>query len=307
MSRLEKPGHFILDPGLQSGIQQLFMKDMSNNNPGVAIQGIEGSFHQIAAQSFFGPDVPVVCCHSFRDLFKAASDKNKTFAAVMAIENSIAGSLLPNYNMLQTSDLEVVGEVYLEIKHQLLANPGVVLDDIREVHSHPMAILQCLDYLNKHNWKIVETEDTALSARLLHQHRSKHIAAIASKLSAKLFDLNTLTGNIHTLKNNYTRFLVLQRRGEKPAIVEGNKASVNFNAPDERGSLARILVKIADAGVNLTKLQSFPIPGSDWLYSFHADMEFDDINNFNKLIDIILPITDQLKVYGIYQSGKTKK
>jgi prephenate dehydratase len=283
------------------------MKQVPCTDLGVAIQGIEGSFHQIAAQTFFGPDVPVVCCNNFRDLFKVLADKKKTFAGVMAIENSIAGSLLPNYNLLQLSDLEVVGEVYLEIKHQLLANPGVVIEDIKEVHSHPMAILQCLEFLDKYNWKIVETEDTALSARLLHQHHSKHIAAIASKLSAKLFGLNTLTGNIHTLKNNYTRFLVLQRRGERSFSTEGNKASVNFNAPDERGSLAKILARIAEAGVNLTKLQSFPIPGSDWLYSFHADMEFEDIDLFNKLIINVMPITDQLKVYGVYQSGKRKK
>src|ERR1700710_1067819 len=155
----------------------------------IAIQGYEGSFHQVAARQFFGKDVTVFPCATFREVVKIAANNKESKGGVMAIENSIAGSILPNYNLLQKSNLQIVGEIYLQIEQNLLVNPGVKLEDIREVHSHPMAILQCIDYLEKYNWKLIETEDTALSAKHIHQHRSKHIAGIASKLSADLFQL----------------------------------------------------------------------------------------------------------------------
>lgn len=186
---------------------------------GIAIQGYEGSFHQVAARNIYGKFVDVIPCATFRDLIRVASDKNASSGAIMAIENSIAGSILPNYNLLQKSKLKVVAEVYLSISQNLLVNPGVKLEDIKEVHSHPMAILQCLEYLEQYNWKLVETEDTALSAKMVHQHRSKHAAAIASKLAAELFDLEVLAPSIQTMKNNFTRFLVLQRE-KKPLIFQ---------------------------------------------------------------------------------------
>src|SRR6476469_611934 len=149
----------------------------------VSIQGYEGSFHQMAAQQFFGKNVWVIPCATLREVIKLAQNKKESDGGVMAIENSIAGSILPNYNLLQKSNLKIIGEVYLQIKQNLMVNPGVKLYDIKEVHSHPMAIQQCLDYLDKHNWRIVETEDTALSAKHIQKHHSKHIAAIASKLA----------------------------------------------------------------------------------------------------------------------------
>ena len=223
----------------------------------------------------------------------------------MAIENSIAGSILPNYNLLQKSNLRIIGEIYLQIRQNLLVNPGVTLEDIREVHSHPMAIQQCLDFLNQYNWKLIETEDTALSAKHVHQHHSKHVAAIASKLAADLFGLDIIAPNIHTMKNNYTRFLILKRDDEQTHIDEADKASVNFHTDHSRGSLARVLTAIADGGINLSKLQSFPIPGSDWKYSFHADMEFETTAQFNQVIETIKPITEGLRIYGVYKKGKT--
>lgn len=272
----------------------------------ISIQGYEGSFHQVAAQQFFGKDVEVLPCATFREVVKIATNKKDSEGGVMAIENSIAGSILPNYNLLQKSNLQVVGEVYLHIKQNLLVNPGVQLEDIREVHSHPMAILQCIDFLEKYNWKLVETEDTALSAKHIHQKRHKHAAAIASKLAADLFELEVLAPNIHTLKNNYTRFLVLQRKDQTTVIEDANKASVNFHTDHSRGSLAKVLSKIAEGGINLSKLQSFPIPGSDWQYSFHADMEFDDLAQFEKVIRQIEPLTVTCQVYGIYKNGRIK-
>lgn len=270
----------------------------------VSIQGFEGSFHQVAAQQFYGKDTEVICCATFKEVVKLAADKKQSDGGIMAIENSIAGSILPNYNLLLKSNLKIVGEVYLQIKQNLLVNPGVSLDDIREVHSHPMAIQQCFGFLDKYNWKLVETEDTALSAKHVHQHKSKHIAAIASKLAADLYNLEIIAPNIHTLKSNYTRFLVLQRQDIVNEIAGADKASINFFTDHSKGSLAKVLTKIADEGINLSKLQSMPIPGSDFKYSFHADMEFDTVEQFKKVIKKIEALTDGLSVLGIYKNGK---
>jgi len=272
----------------------------------VSIQGYEGSFHQVAAEQYFGKDVQVITCATFRELVRVASSQQESEGGVMAIENSIAGSILPNYNLLQQSDLRVVGEIYLQISQNLLVNPGVKLEDIREVHSHHMALLQCIDYLERRpNWKLVETEDTALSAKHLMQHRSRHTAAIASKLAAHLFGLDILAPDIQTMKNNYTRFLILQRQDSAVTVEQPDKASVNFHTDHSRGSLARVLSTIADGGINLSKLQSSPIPGSEWEYSFHADMEFEDMGQFERVIEAMRPLTAALKVYGIYKKGRT--
>ncbi len=269
----------------------------------VSIQGYEGSFHQVAAQTFFGKTVEVIPCATFREVIKIAGNKKESDGAVMAIENSIAGSILPNYNLLQKSNLRIVGEIYLQIRQNLLVNPGVKLEDIREVHSHTMALQQCYEFLDKYKWKLVETEDTALSAKHVHQHKSKHIAAIASKLAAELFQLEMIAPNIQTMKNNYTRFLVLQREDMAAPVADADKASVNFHTDHSKGSLAKVLTKIAEGGINLSKLQSFPIPGSDFKYSFHADMEFDTPEQFSQVIDSIRPLTAELKVYGLYKNG----
>ena len=273
---------------------------------GWAIQGYEGSFHQVAAQLFFGKDVQVICCDTFKDVVKIASNKKESEGGIMAIENSIAGSILANYNLLQKSNLKIIGEIYLQIRQNLLVNPGVKLEDIREVHSHTMALQQCYDFLDKHKWKLVETDDTALSAKNIHQHKSKHIAAIASKLAAELYNLDVIAPNIHTLKNNYTRFLYLQREENVKPVEDANKASVNFHTDHSKGSLAKVLTKISDGGINLSKLQSFPIPGSDFKYSFHVDMEFDNAEQFNKVIEDITPLTAAIKIYGVYKRGLWK-
>ncbi len=272
----------------------------------IAIQGYEGSFHQVAAQQFYGNDVEVIPCATFRELIKVAQNKKESSGGIMAIENSIAGSILSNYALLPKSNLKIVGEVYLQIKQHLLVNPGVRIEDIREVHSHTMALQQCYLFLDKHNWKLVETEDTALSAKHVHQHKSKHIAAIASKLAAELFHLEVIAPNIHSLKNNYTRFLALERTDTATQVENLNKASVSFYTDHSRGSLARVLTKIADLGINLSKLQSMPIPSSEFKYSFHVDMEFDSLEQFRNVIEQITPITEQIQIYGIYKRGLWK-
>jgi prephenate dehydratase len=225
----------------------------------------------------------------------------------MAIENSIAGSILPNYNLLQKSKLQVIGEVYLSISQNLLTYPGVKLEDIKEVHSHPMAILQCLDYLEKYNWKLVESEDTALSAKIVQQHKSKHTAAIASKLAAQMFDLNIITPDIHTLKNNITRFLILSPASAKIAVEQVNKASIYFQTDHSKGILAKVLAKIAQGNVNLSKLQSMPIPGSTFKYGFYADLEFDNKKQIEKVLEALKGLTNSIRIFGMYQKGKVVK
>lgn len=273
----------------------------------VAIQGYEGSFHQEAARKFFGKNVEVIPCDTFRQVIKVASNANESEGGVMAIENSIAGSILPNYNLLKKSNLTIVGEKYLHIRQHLLVNPGVQLSDIKEVHSHPMALLQCIDYLEQHHsWKLVETDDTALSARYIHRHKSKHTAAIASKLAAELYELEMIAPDIHTLKNNYTRFLMVQRKEDAIAIEDADKASVYFETDHSKGSLAKVLTAIASQGINLNKLQSMPIPGSDFLYGFYADMEIENIDQFNEVIGEMNNLTVHLKVFGTYKKGILK-
>jgi len=274
---------------------------------GICIQGYEGSFHQVAAQKFFGKNIPVIPCASFRDLIKFASDARQSAGAVMAIENSIAGSILPNYNLLKKSSLKVIGEVYLSISQNLLVNKGVQLTDIKEVHSHPMAILQCLDFLEQYNWKLIETEDTALSAKHLQQHKSKHIAAIASKLAAELFDLDIIGPDIQTQKTNITRFLVLKRTDDVTETEGADKASLYFQTDHSKGVLAKVLTTIAKADINLSKLQSMPIPGSNFNYGFYADLEFDQIKQLNTVMRSIESLTNSVKLFGVYKKGKLIK
>ncbi|HRG23409.1 MAG TPA: prephenate dehydratase [Chitinophagaceae bacterium] len=272
----------------------------------VSIQGYEGSFHQVAARLFHGKTVTVIPCDTFRDVVRVASSKKESDGAVMAIENSIAGSILPNYNLLQKSNLKIAGEIYLQIRQNLLVNPGVQLEDIREVHSHTMALQQCYGFLDKYKWKLVETDDTALSAKNIHQHKSRHVAAIASKLAAELYELDVLAPNIHTMKNNYTRFLMLEREETVLPVTDADKASLTFHTDHSKGSLVKVLSRIADGGINLSKLQSFPIPGTDFKYAFHADMEFDNQDQFDKVLEQIKPLTEAVRVYGVYKRGVWK-
>jgi prephenate dehydratase len=273
----------------------------------VTIQGYEGSFHQVAARQFFGKNVEVITCGTFKEVVCIGEDKKQSDGAVMAIENSIAGSILPNYNLLQKSKLQVIGEVYLSISQNLVANKGVKLEDIKEVHSHPMAILQCLDYLEKYNWKLVESEDTALSAKMVQQHKSKHIAAIASKFAAQLYDLNVLTPDVHTLKNNITRFLIMEPIATKTKVEHADKASIYFQTNHSRGILSKVLAKIAQGNVNLSKLQSMPIPGSTFKYGFYADLEFENNKQIEKVLENVKALTNSTKVLGLYKKGKVVK
>lgn len=269
----------------------------------IAIQGYQGCFHQAAAMQYFGEDIELICCANFRQVIQSVKADPACSGGVMAIENSIAGSILPNYNLITKANLRITGEVYLHIDQNLLVNPGVTLHEIEEVHSHPMALLQCTDYLEQFPWKLVETEDTALSAAMVHQTGSTRIAAIAGALAADMFCLHMLAPDIQTEKYNYTRFWILEEQDNGTAPPD--KASMVFQTDHSKGSLARVLGKISECGVNLSKLQSFPIPGSEWKYQFHADCEFAELSQWQKLLELITPFTAGIQVYGVYKNGKT--
>ncbi len=272
----------------------------------IAIQGFEGSFHEIAARHYLGNEIDIIPCSSFSEVVKTASNKKLSDGGFMAIENSIAGSILPNYALLEKSNLTISGEIYLHINHNLMVNKGVKLEDIKEVHSHPMALLQCLDYLENYpHWKLVEKEDTASSAKYINQYNHKHAAAIAGKPAAELYKLDIIKSNIQTHKNNYTRFLFLQKASKKPVGQDVNKASISFQTDHSKGALAKVLTKIAADNINLSKLQSIPVPAKEWQYIFHADMEFDSIDDFDNAIRNIRPGIGALKIFGTYKKGVT--
>ncbi|UPL49005.1 prephenate dehydratase [Hymenobacter sublimis] len=274
--------------------------------PAVAIQGFEGSFHQIAARRYFSSEaVDVVPCATFGEVVNSVV-RGQAGAAVMAIENSIAGSILPNYTLLRKSGLRVMGETYLHIRQHLMALPGQQVEDITEVHSHPMALLQCADYLSHHkHWRLLETEDTALSAQRIRESQRTGVAAVAGTLAAELFGLDILEADIHSEKKNYTRFLVVARPENAQEVTRPNKASLYFHTNHTQGSLARVLVRIADLGINLSKLQSCPKPGSTWHYYFHADLEFDQPEQLQAALQAIAPLTEGLEVLGVYHKGDT--
>ncbi|GAB4496789.1 MAG: prephenate dehydratase [Saprospiraceae bacterium] len=269
----------------------------------IAIQGVPGAFHEIAARQFFGKNIEVVSALSFAELFEKTADSAQTDAAVVAIENSIAGSILGNYKLLVSSNLSVVGEVYLRIQQNLLALPGVSLTDLREVHSHPMALAQCTEFFKK--WpriRLVESEDTAESAAHIARHRAKHIGAIASTLAAERYGLAILAPAIETVPENYTRFLVLRRAGEAGIPQNANKASVCFTTAHEPGSLAKVLALLANAGANLTKIQSVPILGKPWEYQFFADFT---AAKPAEIVELLEEQTTDLQILGIYKEGNS--
>jgi prephenate dehydratase len=266
----------------------------------IAIQGYKASFHHIAANNYFGSDrIEIMPCDTFRQV-AAAVKRGEADMGLMAIENSIAGSIIPNYSILQDENLQVAGEVYLPIKQNLMVLPDVELEDIREVESHSMALLQCIEYLDEHNWKLIESEDTALSAKHIAENGLRHTAAIASELAAEIYGLKIIAPEINTNKSNYTRFMVLKRYDHNMDIG-ANKASLYFKTNHEEGSLLRALSCLE--GINLSKLQSYPIPSEPWHYLFHIDLEFRSLDDYIRSLDRLQASTEEVHVYGVYRSG----
>ncbi|WNJ17544.1 prephenate dehydratase [Pontibacter sp. G13] len=270
----------------------------------IAIQGVKGAYHEIAARKFFGNDIELEMCDSFPRLFRALSDQAAQYG-VVAIENSVAGSLLPNYALLRKSDLVIVGEVYLRIRHCLMALPGQSLSQIKEVHSHPMAIQQCHDFFGNHpEIKLVEREDTAGSSAWIAENNRTGVAAIASELAAQHYGLEVMAAGIEDNPRNFTRFLiVLDRETAEKMPVIPNKASVCFHLLHEVGSLAKVLGMLGEHGMNLSKIQSMPIVGKEWEYDFHMDLEFEDYREFLQALKAIEPMIDQLRILGEYPRG----
>lgn len=270
----------------------------------IAIQGIQGSFHHIVVNEFFDQSKNLIECLSFDEVINQLLNKNAD-AAVMAIENSIAGSIIPNYARIDDNALHVVGEHYLDVQHHLMCLKGQTLDDIKEVHSHPMALLQCKKFFSQYpNIKLVEDKDTAEVAKRIKEKELKGIAAIASKLAATTFDLDIVAKSIQTIKHNETRFVIVKRTNNETSKDVVNKASLKFTLDHKRGSLATILNVMSDCKLNLTKIQSLPKIETPWKYAFFVDVTFDSYSDFEKAKSIMTIMAEEFKVLGEYKNAK---
>jgi prephenate dehydratase len=277
---------------------------MEKKKPRVAIQGIRASFHEEAAFKFFGDDIETVECNSFKQTFDKLQAKEADYV-IMAIENSIAGSILPNYTLLMNYNFPVVGEVYLPIQLHLLAYPGVKFEDIKVVTSHPMALRQCLDFFDDYpNIKLVEGTDTAACAKRVRDEKLTDTVAIANALAAKLYGLEVLESGIESNKTNYTRFLILTEH-EYAQKIKANKASLCFQVGNEVGSLAKVLNILAELDVNMSKIQSMPVLGKRNEYTFYLDVEWKKQENYDAAIRQILKHTHNFNILGEYEKNDT--
>lgn len=269
----------------------------------VAIQGAEGSNHHKVAIDFYGKEIQLSECMSFDILVDNLLDKSAE-VGVMALENTIAGSIIPNYALIDNSNLHIIDEEYLNIHHHLMALPNQSLKDIKEVCSHPMALLQCKEFFKQHpHIKLVEDVDTAEVAKRIAKHKLKGIAAIAPKIAAQIFDLEIIEDEIQTIKDNSTRFVIVQT--DQPALNENvNKASLKFQLDHKRGSLAAILNVLSDCKMNLTKIQSLPVIETPWKYSFFVDITFEDYKQYKKAASILEIMAEEFKVLGTYKNGR---
>jgi prephenate dehydratase len=268
----------------------------------VAIQGIKASFHEEAALKFFGNEIETVECNSFKKTCDVLKSKQADFV-VMAIENSIAGSLLPNYTLLRDFHFSIIGEVYLHIQLNLLALPGVKFEDIVRVESHPIAIRQCDDFFNEHpHLKVAESVDTAACAKRIQEEQLKDVAAIANKLAAETYGLEIMERRIETNKKNYTRFLILT--DNKDTVIEdANKASISFQVADEPGSLVKVLNIFAEHNINMSKVQSMPVLGKRNQYNFYIDLEFPSKEDYDEAVRKILRYTVNFAIMGEYRKN----
>ena len=270
----------------------------------ITIQGQPGCFHETAARcSFPGEQVEILPCDSFDQQF-ARMAADPTLLGIAAIENTIAGSLLPNHELLRRSSLAVIGEYKLRISHVLAALPGQQIADIREVHSHPIALMQCGDYLKAHPaMKVVERDDTAGSAREIAEQRLRGTAAICGAGAAELYGLEILERGIETNKHNFTRFLLLADRSCAAGFTDPartNKASLVFSLPHTQGSLSKVLTLLSFYEINLSKIQSLPIIGREWEYRFYVDVTFDDAVRYRQAIEAARPLTSDFRILGEY-------
>ena len=274
----------------------------------VAIQGIAGCYHDIAARNYYeGEEIEIIPCNTFPDVISTIK-KDPSIVGLMAIDNTIAGSLLQNHELIRESGLRVTGEYKLRISHSLVALPGTSIHDITEVNSHPIALMQCTEFLNTlPNAKVVEKEDTAMSARWIAENHIEGHAAICGKLAAEIYGMEVSAEGIETNKRNFTRFLSIADRWVADEImrdVDKNKSSLVFAVPHTSGSLSKVLAVLSFYDMNLTKIQSLPIIGREWEYLFYVDLTFTDYARYQKALDAIQPLTKDLKILGEYAEGK---
>jgi prephenate dehydratase len=279
----------------------------------VAIQGVRGAFHEIAARRYFGdsPNLKIVEATTFDDLVDMTLLGEVADGALMAIENTIAGSLIHNYNLLNNNDLYIKGEVYLRIVQNLIVTPGVRIEDLTEVYSHPVALAQCVNFFKNYpHIKLIEATDTALSVKMIKEKGMIHAGAVASSLAAELYEMELLVASIEDYKKNYTRFLVLspspiptlpKREGER---WDGAKCSVVFTLKHEVGSLHLVLATLAEHQANLTKIESIPIPDEPWHYRFFVAFTFDSFERYELIMKGLDNLVESYKVLGVYQKGK---
>lgn len=290
----------------------IFITILHNMNFNVAIQGVAGCFHDAAAREYFtGNDITTIPCDTFRDLFSLLKRDNSLFAAV-AIENTIAGSLLQNHELLRESGMAIVGEHKMHISHTLAALSGQTMADISEVNSHPMALKQCEQFLLEHPaMKAVQSNDTAGSAKMIAEQRLYGHAAVCGRYAAELYGLNVLANDIQTNKRNFTRFLIIAN----PRLAQDfshshrrtpDKASLAFSLPHSQGSLSAVLTIFSFYGMNLTKIQSMPIIGREWEYRFYIDLTFSDYNRYKQSIAAAAPLISNLKILGEYEQFISK-
>ena len=274
----------------------------------IAIQGLIGSFHDIAAHLYFeGEQIQLICCSTFEEVF-ASMRQDPTVIGLLAIENTIAGSLLHNYELLRDSGTSIVGEHKLHISHCICCMPDDDWDTITEVHSHPVALMQCRQFLSKHpTMKNVEAEDTAGAAKMIAEEGRRGWAAICHAEAARLYGLKVLENHIEDNKHNFTRFLVISHPNKADLLrplTDTNKSSIVFSLPHEQGSLAHVLAILSFYRLNLTKIQSLPIIGREWEYLFYVDLMYDDLTRYRQGIDAIIPLTKDFKILGEYRDGR---
>jgi prephenate dehydratase len=283
---------------------------MTKGKRKVVIQGGYGANHEIAARAFFrDEEIEIIPCLTFPDLFQAIKNDPSIYG-IVAIENTLVGSILPNYTLLKDSGLVIIGEYKLRIRHQLMTLPGQTIQEIREVRSHPMALMQCEAYFKPYpHIKLIEHEDTALAARDIRDNQERGVAAIASELAAELYDMEIIGRDIETNKRNFTRFLIVSDRARievDELLVQNrvNKASLVFSLHDEEGSLSKVLTILAFYNINLSKIQSLPIVGQEWEYLFYVDVVFKNYARYLQSLDAIRPLTNKLKILGEYESDQ---
>ena len=279
--------------------------DQETANLRVGIQGFPGAFHEIAARLCFeGRPIDIVPCLTFEELVEKLEAGEEMDAALMAIENSLAGSLMANYKLLDQANLMAVGEVYLRVKQNLMVLPGVKIEDLTEVHSHPVAIEQCLEFFRQYpHIQLIRTEDTALSARNIREKGLKTVGAIASTLAADLYEMEMLAESIETNKKNYTRFLVLQRADQAITDPDADKVSISFGVSHTVGSLHKVLAILSAYNFNMSKIQSAPIIGQPWEYRLFIDYVAEGHVSVDQAYEALRPVTHNLKLLGAYKQG----